>query len=209
MRAFAIIAALCLMASEAHAQRLPANSHQYRAALTKEARAVWGIEANIALFAAQIHQESTWRDNAMSQVGARGLAQFMPGTASDMNNWYAPQLRELPVYSPLWSIRALVLYNRRLYGMVRPMRSPGVSECDRIAMMLSGYNGGFGWVTRDRRLTSEQGDHPDIWFGSIERHSNRAAWAIHENRDYVQRIVFRHLPLYLDNGFPGQKVCSR
>jgi soluble lytic murein transglycosylase-like protein len=198
---------LALVSAAAFGQRLPPNSFQYRAILTHEARTIWGMNANVALYAAQIHQESTWNPDAVSRVGARGLGQFMPGTAQDMQRWYAPQLRGHAIYSPIWSIRALLLYDLRIYNSVTP-RVSEIPECDRLAMMLAGYNGGPGWVSRDRTQTRAIGGNPDLWFGSVELYSTRASWAFKENRDYVSRILGPRLDLYLRNGYPGVDPCS-
>lgn len=48
---------LALLAAPAWGQ-IPAQANIYRAQLMREARAAWGLEAPVALFAAQIHQES-------------------------------------------------------------------------------------------------------------------------------------------------------
>lgn len=61
--------------------RIPTAAEQYRRTLVRSAHAEWGLSAPIATFAAQVHQESRWRADARSPVGAQGLAQFMPGTA--------------------------------------------------------------------------------------------------------------------------------
>jgi soluble lytic murein transglycosylase-like protein len=72
---------IALLAVPAWGQ-IPAQANIYRARLTREARAAWGLEAPVALFAAQVHQESGWREDARSLMGALGLARFMPGTAA-------------------------------------------------------------------------------------------------------------------------------
>jgi hypothetical protein len=76
-------AILCIVGFAALAQSatIPPQAKQHKALLIREARAQWGMDAPIATMAAQIHQESTWRDDAVSPAGAQGLAQFMPSTA--------------------------------------------------------------------------------------------------------------------------------
>ncbi|MDO4769711.1 MAG: lytic transglycosylase domain-containing protein [Brachymonas sp.] len=86
LRRLIVVALLALgLAAQAQAQpvglQIPARAHQYRRVLTQQAYAQWGLDAPIAALAAQVHQESAWRPEAVSHVGARGLAQFMPATA--------------------------------------------------------------------------------------------------------------------------------
>ena len=200
------LAAIIALSSpkEASARSVPQVATQHRLILVAEARRHWGITAPVALFAAQIHQESSWREDARSKY-AIGMAQFTPPTAADMDRWYKSQLGNLARYSPLWSIRALVLYDGRIYRLLEPY-GQDLPECDRFAMMLSGYNGGPTWLKRDRQLTADRGDNPDRWWDSVERHSNRATWAIEENRDYPRRIIYRHQHIYHE-AWGGKWVC--
>ena len=195
------------VATQAPVVRLPKNSYQYKSIVIKEARMYWGVEANVALFAAQFHQESMWNNDAKSGVGAKGLGQFMPGTASDVNKRYA-DLRQYELYSPMWSIKALFLYDRELYNQIKPQVKTAIHPCSRYAMMLSSYNGGLGWLNRDRKLAAAAGKSPDIWWGSVENYSNRAGWAKKENRGYPIKIMLTHLPLYLQAGYPGVNPCQ-
>ena len=50
--------------------QVPQPALQYRPLLTRTAHAVWGLDAPVAVFAAQVHQESAWRPSAVSHVGA-------------------------------------------------------------------------------------------------------------------------------------------
>ncbi len=206
LRIMALVLSLFGITAAQAQNALPKNSYQYRAIVIKEGRHYWGPNANIAVFAAQFHQESGWNNAAKSAVGAKGLGQFMPGTGTDVHARYA-DLRDLPMYSPLWSIRALYLYDLQLYQSIKPYKATGMRQCSHYAMMLSAYNGGLGWLIRDRLLTVKQGKNPDIWWDNVDKYSPRAAWAIKENRDYPNRILLKHLPLYLANGYPGENVC--
>lgn len=202
-----LILAIGLACSAQAFSALPAKSYQYRAIVIKEARMYWGANANVALFAAQFHQESAWNNDARSWVGAKGLGQFMPATAIEVNQRYA-DLRMYPIYSPMWSIKALFLYDLQLYRAIKPMVKKTLHPCSHYAMMLSAYNGGGGWLNRDRKLTLAAGKNPDIWWGNVELYSKRAPQFIKENRDYPIRIMLRILPMYMAAGYPGENVCQ-
>lgn len=192
-----------LLTTSVSAATIPARAAKYERALIREAQRVWGLNAPIARFAAQIHQESAWRPDVCSPY-ACGLAQFTKATARDMCLWYK-DLCPVNTFDPRWALRALVLYNKRLYDALEGLAA---TSCDRWAMTLASYNGGRGWVLRDRRLTRQRGDDPTRWWGHVEKHSNRAAWAFRENRGYPRRILRRLEPIYLAAGWPGELVCE-
>lgn len=188
---------------KADAASIPAAAEQHRRTLVRAAHAEWGLGAPVATFAAQVHQESAWRVNARSGVGAEGLAQFMPATADWMAEIYPRSLGPAQPYNPGWALRAMVAFDRWLYE-----RNQAVSECDRWAFVLAGYNGGNGWVNRDRRLASAMGADPLAWFGHVERHnSGRSASNFKENRHYPRAILLRWEPMYAAAGW-GPGVCA-
>nr|WP_293266787.1 transglycosylase SLT domain-containing protein [Neptunomonas sp.] len=151
--------------------------------------------------AAQIHQESAWNKSAVSAVGAKGLAQFMPGTArwipaidSRLNN---PQ----PT-NPTWALRALARYDFWLYSKLK-----ADTYCDRWAMTLSAYNGGLGWVLRDKKAANAAGDSRWLWWDNVEKYNaGRGKSQFRENRGYPRRILRLLTPRYQQAGW-GQGVC--
>jgi soluble lytic murein transglycosylase-like protein len=192
----------CIAEPAGAADAVPRAAAQYRRALTAEAHRVWGLDAPVALFAGQVHQESGWNPAAQS-VYAGGIAQFTPATAEWIGVVDA-RLAEPAPFNPRWALRALVVYDLWLYQRI----TGTATECDRWAMTLSSYNGGLGWLNRDRRLASAQGADPALWWSHTELHSNRAAWAIRENRDYPRRILLRWAPLYEASGWPRGAICA-
>lgn len=189
------------LASLARAEAIPAEALRHRAELTRCGRYAFGLSAPVATLAAQVHQESRWRENAVSPVGARGLAQFMPATSK----WIAdmvPELADNAPFNPGWALRALAEYDKWLWDRVA-----GRDACQRMAMALSGYNGGLGWVQRDKGLAVKNGADPLVWFGHTERfNAGRSAAAWQENRGYPRRILGTLEPLYIRAGW-GQGVC--
>ena len=180
---------------------IPQQAQKHRALLTREARAQWGMDAPIATFAAQIHQESTWREDAVSPVGAQGLAQFMPSTATWMPQ-VAPETGEPMPFSPSWAIRAMVTYNRWLFRRIGAW-----TDCDRWAFTLSAYNGGLGWVQRDKALTLAKRMDPNKWSHVALHNAGRSAANFKENRGYPIRILGPLTNLYRVAGW-GKGACD-
>ena len=186
---------------------IPSAAAPHRAELTRHARVVWGMNAPVATFAAQIHQESAWRAGAVSHVGAQGMAQFMPATTAWIATLYPQQLGGASLgaqpFNPAWAMRAMLLYDRWLY-----QRLTGLNECERFAFVLSSYNGGLGWAQRDAKLAAAQGHNPAQWFNAVELVNagrSKANWT--ENRGYPQRILYQHEPAYIAAHW-GAGVCQ-
>ena len=185
---FVVLCVGCAAAGIAYAE-IPHAAAQHQRALTANARLVWGLNAPIATFAGQIHQESGWRHDARSPY-ADGLAQFTPATAEWIGGLF-PDLAERQPFNPAWALRALVRYDRWLWE-----RNPAASACDRMAFALASYNGGEGWLRREQRAARAAGAAPDRWFGAVALHCLRAREACAENRAYPAAILMRHQRLY-------------
>ena len=187
--------AIAIVASCAQAQ-VPQASQQYRGLLVRTAHAAWGLDAPVAVFAAQVHQESAWRSDAVSHVGAQGLAQFMPATTK----WIAglhPDLAAQQPYNPAWALRALVTYDRWLYDRA-PER---YSARDRMWVALRSYNGGLGHWQQEAAstgLAQPSRAQVDAACGT----ARRAALHCKENLGYPHRILVVLQPRYAAWG-PG------
>lgn len=164
------------------AGQVPQAALQYRSLLTRNARAVWGLDAPVATFAAQVHQESAWRPDAVSRVGAAGLAQFMPGTSK----WIAtidPELASNEPFSPSWALRALVTYDHWLHARTPTRYTPR----DRMWVALRSYNGGLGHWQAEAARTGQQAptrEQVDAACGQAKR----APVHCKENLGYPRRI---------------------
>lgn len=192
---------LACLGGTAHGADIPQAAQAHRSTLIRAARVEWGLSAPVATFAAQVHQESCWREDARSHVGAQGLAQFMPSTSAWLPE-VAPQTGEPAPWNPGWSLRALAAYDRWLWDRVS-----GPDDCNRMAKTLSAYNGGLGWVRRDVRMARAQGLDPAAWWGSVETvNAGRAASCWRENRGYPRRILLELEPRYEAAGW-GRGVC--
>ena len=147
---------------------------------------VASLDAPVATLAAQIHQESSWRPDAESPY-ASGLTQFTPDTAAWMSRKF-PELLQAQPLNPAWAIRAMVRYDAWLLKYVA--RHGGATDaCERWGFALSGYNGGPGWIPRDKQLAGQSGANPKQWFYHTENYTRRSPAAMRENRHYPRRIL--------------------
>ena len=166
--ALAALAIADFLSTFASAATLPAAALPYQRSVIREARALFGMNAPAAMFGAQIQTESGWRPNAHS-VYATGLAQFIPSTAAAMARRYPLELGLSGPLNPEWSIRALVRYDRDLRQSIEAR-----TDCDRWAFTLSAYNGGPGWISRDRGLCRQhRGCDEFSWWGNVDRFTSR------------------------------------
>lgn len=178
---------------------IPRAAAQHKATLTRAARAYWGLDAPVSVFAAQVHTESWWRNDTVSHVGARGLAQFMPATARWLPS-VMPETGTPAPFNPAWSLRALCAYDKWLWE-----RTDGATAHERMAFTLSAYNGGLGWVNRDKKLARQRGLEPERWFDHVATvNAGRSAAAWKENRSYSRLILKERQQAYVKAGWgPG------
>ena len=188
---------LLWMPRPAHAQTIPQAAHAHRATLTRAAHTQWGLDAPIAALAAQVHQESGWRTNALSPVGAQGLTQFMPATAK----WWCARenqsAAECQPYSPTWALRSMVGYDKYLYDLTPPRFTP----YERLYVALRGYNGGLGHWRAEAAIAGATNHFPSLaQIDAACGRARRAAVHCAENLGYPRRILGDLQPRYASWG---------
>lgn len=133
------------------------------------------------LLKAQCYQESLLDPLAVSPVGAYGLCQFMPGTASEVGNALAVGPDQF--WLPEVSIRAAGYYMGKLHQFWRSPRPP----MDRAMFSLASYNWGAGNVLKSQRQCN----------GAVLYRHVEPCIVPRETRTYVNRIVTRWWPAML------------
>lgn len=170
-----------------------AQESRYRAELTRIAHAEMGLDAPIPVFAAQIAQESGWNPQAVSRVGALGMAQFMPATAQWWCQLQGVSAEACQPANPTWAMRGLVGYDAWLKARVQ-----GDSEYDRWWAALRSYNGGLGHWQMEAALVRPARDHQSV--DAACGKARRSPVHCRENLAYPQRILERLQRRYLSWG---------
>jgi len=112
------------------------------------------------LLAAQAYQESRLDQSTRSPVGAIGVMQVMPTTATDKN----VAIQDIHLVEP--NIHAGVKYMRFLVNQY--FDEPGIDFTNRHLFAFAAYNAGPNRVARLRKQTAARGLDPDKWFNNLE-----------------------------------------
>ena len=137
------------------------------------------------LVVAQMHQESLFNPAAVSDKGAQGLMQILPGTAQELGF--------SDVHTPAHAIHAGVLYMKKL----RDRFESNVPIEERTWFALAAYNAGYSRIKRARKLAEKKGLNPDKWFGHVEQamrrlpgcHCGQTIAYVHEIRNLYDTYV--------------------
>jgi membrane-bound lytic murein transglycosylase F len=109
------------------------------------------------LIASLVYQESGFRSDAVSWMGAQGLMQLMPGTA----RIYGID----SLSSPDENIDAGIQYLKMLDDRFKDI----VTDPDeRIKFVLAAYNAGIAHVFDARRLAEKYGRDPNVWNDNVD-----------------------------------------
>lgn len=189
---------IAFVVSSVASAAVPVAANVHKQQLRQQSYMIWGLDAPVSTFAAQIHQESAWNATAKSRTGATGLAQFMPGTANWIGSVY-PDLSTRAPENPTWAIRALLRYDLWL-----SQRIAALNSCEQMAFILSAYNGGLGWVNKRKAKSVEPGQ---CFGATCEINPGIHPANQKENADYPKRILKRYEPLYVNAGW-GRGSCT-
>ena len=162
--------------------------------------------AYVSVFASQIHQESLGDCKARSKVGARGCAQFMPGTSEWAAKSICRSLGRAEPENPQWAIPCMIRYDWWIMQMIIDSTD---GLCHMLAKTVVGYNSGPGYLRREEKETRQAGRNSRLFFSGIEHYSRRAEWAHKQSTHYAYRILSELYPKYYAEGFGGKFVCDK
>jgi len=138
------------------------------------------------LYKAQLIQESQLNPNAISPAGARGIAQFMPGTWEE---WRQVSGTLAGPHDAGESIKAGAWY---MYRQRAIWKSPRPEE-DRHNLALASYNGGAGNIIKSQKLCGGPPLYAEI-MACLHQVTGRHA---KETRGYAPsiRLIYKRLTL--------------
>lgn len=109
------------------------------------------------LLASMIYQESQFKPNARSWVGAYGLMQLMPETMADLG------------IDENSSPEAQIFAGAKYLGYIdRQFPQEIADSSDRIKFVLAAYNSGYAHIFDAQRLASKYGKNPNVWNDNVD-----------------------------------------
>ena len=108
------------------------------------------------LIASLMYQESQFKLNAKSWVGAYGLMQLMPTV-----------LQEYGLDSTATAEQQIEAGIKHLKYKLRQVPDEVTDSTERIKFTLASYNSGIGHVLDARRLTEKYGSNPNVWDNNV------------------------------------------
>lgn len=171
---------------------IPRQALAYRDNFIRIWRFYFALAESPTIGFAQVHQESRWKATAQSKY-ASGIAQFTPATAADYASLVPAEVRaRCPSKAgcptdPNWALNALSLYDYHLHRRHAWAETPE----DRWRLALAAYNGGAGWIIKERARANNSARWADIVNACM-----RKAEFCKENREYPVVILEKWRPLY-------------
>lgn len=161
-------------------------SKKYDRTIKKAVKLYWTDFDRWKYWKAQLYQESRFKSNAVSPVGAKGLAQFMPKTWEQISKEMGYSKSITPFYS-YESIFAGAYYMRKLrksWNWKRP-------TLDKHYLALASYNGGIGNMIKAQKLCGNKILFKDIipCLPQVTGHHSK------ETITYIKRIKRWYLEL--------------
>jgi hypothetical protein len=211
-------------ATQMAAQTLPGHAREYLPLLDTLLTEMWPELELRSMIAAQIEQETCisvkskgcWNPRAELKTSREygfGLGQITIIYNSDgsVKSSTFEELKKLggklatwrfeDRFDPEMQLRSMILTEKLLYHRIQ---FGTATDVDRLAFMLSAYNGGIGGILQDRRLCQKPACDNSKWFGHVAVNSKKAKRPIigyrtsfyDTNRCYPRYILMDRRPTY-------------
>jgi len=109
------------------------------------------------LLASLIYQESEFKPNVRSWVGAYGLMQMMPATLEQ----YGLDSTATPEEQIISGAKYLTYLEKQLPEQI-------IDSTERVKFVLASYNSGIGHILDGRRLAEKYGKDPNLWTNNVD-----------------------------------------
>jgi hypothetical protein len=212
--------------------RMVVRAKPYFNLLNESVDLVWPDAPRRSIFGSQIERESLWNPNAELCVPKPGCGRergigFGQMTITPRFNVFNevsalhPELKgwhPRDYFDPRRQLIAVVAKDKLHYAQCAKLMPLAQ---DRLACVMSSYNGGFGGFSADRRLCSNTlGCDPLQWFGHVEQTSLKAKVPLHGygqsffqiNRGYVCDVLIvrsqKYLPYLRDTLHTTPVACN-